>query len=155
MHEVEAAAELDAGGEHVLVHVVDPRDERVEVVAREVRLADAVDDHAVAVLDRLELTAAAGDDVDLVAVAHELLGELADVPCQPALDDRRVLPREGQDAHGGGSLAGQRQRASRCAAASAQRHARLDREPARCAAPASGVRARAAAGARRARRRAR
>ncbi len=52
VHEVEAAAELDARGEHVLVHVVDPGDERVEVVAREVRLAHAVDDHAVAVLDR-------------------------------------------------------------------------------------------------------
>ena len=99
VHEVEAAAELDARGQHVLVHVVDPGDERVEVVLREVGLAHAVHDHAVAVLDRRQPPAAAGDDVHLVAVAHELLGQLAHVPREAALDDRRVLPREGQDAH--------------------------------------------------------
>ena len=40
--EVEAVAELDAGGEHVGVHVLDPGDELAEV-ARAARLAHAVD----------------------------------------------------------------------------------------------------------------
>ena len=100
VHEVEAAAELGARGEHVLVHVVDPGDERVQVVLRELGLAHAVHGDAVAVLDRRQPPAAAGDDVDLVTVAHELLGELAHVPREAALDDRRVLPRQGQDPHG-------------------------------------------------------
>ena len=100
--EVEAAAELEARGEHVLVHVVDPGDERVEIVLRELRLAHAVHDDAVTVLVGVEPPAAARDDVDLVAVAHELLGQLAHVPREAALDDRRVLPRQGQDPHGVG-----------------------------------------------------
>ena len=57
-------------------------------------------DDAVAILDRLQPPAAAGDDVHLVAVAHELLGQLAHVPREAALDDRRVLPRQGQNPHG-------------------------------------------------------
>ena len=100
VHEVEAAAELGARGQHVLVHVVDPGDERVQVVLRELRLAHAVHVHAVAVLDRGQPPAAARDDVDLVAVAHELLGQLAHVPGESALDDRRVLPGEAEDPHG-------------------------------------------------------
>ena len=100
VHEVEAAAELGAGGQHVLVHVVDPRDEGVEVVLGELRLAHAMDHDAVAVLDGLEPPAAARDDVHLVPVAHQLLGELAHVPREAALDDRRVLPRQGQNPHG-------------------------------------------------------
>ena len=55
---------------------------------------------AVAILDGLQPPAAAGDDVHLVAVADELLGQLAHVPREAALDDRRVLPREGQNPHG-------------------------------------------------------
>ena len=98
--EVEAAAELGARGQHVLVHVLDPRDERVEVVLGEVRLAHAMDDDAVAILDRLQPPAAAGDDVHLVAVAHELLRQLAHVPREAALHDRRVLPRQRQNPHG-------------------------------------------------------
>ena len=43
--EVVAVAELDARGEHVGVHVLDPGDELVEV-ARAGRLGDAVDDDA-------------------------------------------------------------------------------------------------------------
>ena len=100
VHEVEAAAELGARGQHVLVHVVDPGDERVQVVLRELRLAHAVHGHAVPVLDRGQAPAAARDDVDLVAVAHELLGQLAHVPGEAALDDRRVLPGEAEDPHG-------------------------------------------------------
>ena len=45
--EVVAVAELDAGGEHVGVHVLDPGDELAEV-ARAARLADAVDGDAAA-----------------------------------------------------------------------------------------------------------
>ena len=99
VHEVEPAAELRARGEHVLVHVVDPGDERVEVVLRELGLAHAVHVHAVALLVRGQAPAAARDDVHLVPVAHQLLGELAHVAREATLHDRRVLPREGQDAH--------------------------------------------------------
>ena len=48
--DLELLDELGAGRAHVLVHVVDPGDERVEVVLGEVGLAHAVDGHAVAVL---------------------------------------------------------------------------------------------------------
>jgi hypothetical protein len=65
-----------ARGQHVGVHALDPGDERVEVVARELRLTDAVDGHAVAVLDGGQPPAAAREHVHLVAVAHELLGQL-------------------------------------------------------------------------------
>src|SRR3954453_2887772 len=42
VQEVERPVELERRGEHVGVHVLDPGDERVEVVPREVRLAHAV-----------------------------------------------------------------------------------------------------------------
>ena len=42
--------------------------------------------------------AAPGQDVDLGARRGEMLGELADVTREPALDQRRVLPGEDQDA---------------------------------------------------------
>jgi hypothetical protein len=45
-----------------------------------------------------EAAAAAREHVDLDPVADQLLGELADVTRQATLDDRRVLPREDQDA---------------------------------------------------------
>ena len=51
VHEVEAAASSAPAAEHVLVHVVDPGDEGVEVVLRELGLAHAVDVDAVAILD--------------------------------------------------------------------------------------------------------
>ena len=41
---------------------------------------------------------AAREHVDLHPVAHELLRQLAGVARQPALDDRRVLPGDQQDA---------------------------------------------------------
>ena len=97
--ELELVDQLRAGRAHVLVHVVDPGDERVEVVLGEVRLAHAVDDHAVAVLLGREVPAAARQHVHLVALRDELLGQLAHVARQAALDDRRVLPGEDQDAH--------------------------------------------------------
>ena len=50
--ERERVAERGAGRAHVVVHGVDPGDEGVEVVLRELGLAHAVDGHAVAVLDR-------------------------------------------------------------------------------------------------------
>jgi hypothetical protein len=40
------------------------------------------------------------EDVDLDAVADELLGELAHVAGEASLHDRGVLPAEDQDAHG-------------------------------------------------------
>jgi hypothetical protein len=52
VHEVERTVELGRRGEHVRIHVLDPGDERVEVVLREVGLAHPVHGHAVAVLGR-------------------------------------------------------------------------------------------------------
>ena len=71
--------------------------ERVEV-ARRRRGGDAVDQDAGAQLGRGVAGAAARDDVDRVALRREALGELADVAREPALDDRRVLPREDEHA---------------------------------------------------------
>ncbi len=95
--EVEAVAELDPGGEHVRVHPLDPGDELAEV-GRPLRLADAVDPDPAAALLRRRLLAPAGQHVDLDAVLDQRLGELADVACEAALDQRRVLPGEDQDA---------------------------------------------------------
>ena len=60
---------------------------------------DAVDDHAVAVGLGRQAAAAARQHVHLDAVASELLGQLADVASEPALDHRRVLPGDQQDTH--------------------------------------------------------
>ena len=68
-----------AGLAHVRVHVVDPADERLEVVLRERRLGDAVDDHAGAVLLARVLARAAREHVDLDVLADQALGELAHV----------------------------------------------------------------------------
>ena len=46
--------------------------------------------------------AATRENVDVMAGGGELLGQLAHVTSEPALDDRRELPREDQDAHGAG-----------------------------------------------------
>jgi hypothetical protein len=96
--------QLRAGGAHVLVHVVDPRDEGVEVVLGEVGLAHAVHLHPVPHLVGAQVPAPAGEDVHVMTLRDELLGQLADVARQPALHDRRVLPGEDQDArrHGTG-----------------------------------------------------
>ncbi len=98
---------------------VDPRDERVEVVLRELRLAHAVHDDAVTVLVGVEPPAAARDDVDLVAVADELLGQLAHVPREAALDDRRVLPRQASESARCGTLSPMPLRPARAADAPA------------------------------------
>ena len=104
--DVEPAAELEARRAHVVVHVVDPADEGGDVVARERRLAHAVDEHAVAVLRVLAPARerpTARQDMHLDAVAHELLGELAHVAREPALDDRWVLPAQDQHARAHGA----------------------------------------------------
>ena len=95
--EVVAVAELDPGGEHVRVHPLDPGDELAQV-GRPLRLADAVDGDAAAVLLGGRLLAAAGQDVDLDVLLDQPLGELAHVAGEAALDQRRVLPGEDQDA---------------------------------------------------------
>ena len=96
--EVEAVAELDAGGQHVGVHVLDPGDELPEV-ARAGRLAHAVDEDALELVLGRHALVAAREDVDLqVLDGDQLLGQLAHVPGQTALDQRRVLPGEDQDA---------------------------------------------------------
>ena len=92
-----AVAELDPGGEHVGVHPLDPGDELAEV-GRALRLADAVDEDAAAPLLGRRLLAAAGQHVDLDVALDQRLGELAHVAGEAALDQRRVLPGEDQDA---------------------------------------------------------
>ena len=111
VHDVEVVAvpELDAGGEHVGVHVLDPGHELLQV-ARAARLAHAVHQDAVDLLVGGHGLVAAGEHVDLDALGgHELLGELADVARQAALDDGRVLPGEDEDAetHGTSSVEGE------------------------------------------------
>jgi hypothetical protein len=100
VHEVEAQAvgQLAPGRAHVGVHGVDPADEGAQVVLRVLGLAQAMHDHAVAVLLGRQAPPAAREDVDLDALAHELLGQLAHVTGEAALDDGRVLPREDQHA---------------------------------------------------------
>ena len=82
--ERQRVAERGARGAHVVVHRVDPAHERVEVVLGELRLAHAVHGHAVAVLDRRQMAAAARQDVHFDTEPDEALGELADVPGEPA-----------------------------------------------------------------------
>ena len=49
-----------------------------------------------------ELVETAREHVDLDVLADEVLGQLADVAGEAALDQRRVLPGEDQDAIGHG-----------------------------------------------------
>ena len=98
--EVVAVPHLDARGEHVRVHVLDPGDELAEV-ARALRLAHAVDEHAALHLLRRVLLAAAREHVHVDALGGQVLGQLAHVPGEAALDQRRVLPGQDQGAHSG------------------------------------------------------
>ena len=93
--EVEAVAQLDPGGQHVRVHVLHPGDELGEVGGSG-RRRHAMHEHAAALLLLRRRALTAGEHVDVDALDHELLGELAHVPGKPALDDRRVLPGERQ-----------------------------------------------------------
>ena len=95
--EVVAVAELDPGGQHVGVHALDPGDELAQV-GGPLGLADAVDGDAAAALLGRRLLSPAGQHVDLDALLDQPLGELADVAGEAALDQRRVLPGEDQDA---------------------------------------------------------
>ena len=83
--------ELSAELAHVGVHRRHPAHERLHVLG-ERRLAQAVDDDPVALLDCGQPVAAAGQHVDLDALGDEVLGQLANVAREAALDDRRVLP---------------------------------------------------------------
>ncbi len=84
--------ERAARGDHVVVHVLDPGDELVEV-ARLGRLGDAVDGDAVLDGGLGERRVAAGEDVDIEAAAVERLGELADVPRENRLRRSAGTPR--------------------------------------------------------------
>ena len=96
--EIKAVAQLDARGQHVGVHVLDPGHELAQV-AGAAGLADAVDHDPLQVLLGGHRLVAARQDVDLHVLGDQLLGELADVPGQAALHDRRVLPGQDQRAH--------------------------------------------------------
>ena len=98
--EVEAVADLDARGEHVRVHVLDPGDELTEV-ARALGLAHAVDRHAAALLLERVLLAPAREHVHVDAALGQVLGQLAHVAREPTLDQRRVFPGQDQSAHQG------------------------------------------------------
>ena len=96
--EVEAVAQLHARGQHVRVHVLDPGDEFPKV-ARAPGLAHAMDEYAVELVLGRHPLVAAREHVDLdILHGDELLGELAHVARQAALDQRRVLPGEDEDA---------------------------------------------------------
>ena len=99
--EVEAIAELDAGREHVRVHVLDPSDEFPQL-HRPKRLANAVKMDAFDDLFGGRLFPSAGQHVDLDVERRQILRELAHVAGQAPLDQRRVLPGEHQhlDGHG-------------------------------------------------------
>jgi hypothetical protein len=91
------------GAGHAVVQLDDPRQERIEV-ARRRRRRHAVHPHAGAHLVRRVAGAAAREHVDCLAPGGEALGEPAGVAGEAALDERRVLPRDDQEAaaHGGG-----------------------------------------------------
>src|SRR4051812_3296935 len=95
--EIHPLAELLPCGRQVTIHVLDPGDERVEVVLREIRLGDAVHEDSMPFLDRRPMATAARQHVHLGALVDEALGKLADMPRQAAFDDRWVLPREDED----------------------------------------------------------
>ena len=97
--EVVAVPHLDARGEHVRVHVLDPGHELAQV-ARALGLAHAVHEHPAHLLLGGILLAPAGKHVHVHALGGEVLRQLAHVARKPALDQRRVLPRQDQDAHG-------------------------------------------------------
>src|SRR4030088_407726 len=83
-------------GENVVVHPLDPRHEAVEV-AWPARLADAMNPHAsrfaeARILGLRRSPHAAREHVHPKALAHERLGQLAHVPREAALDNRRILP---------------------------------------------------------------
>ena len=87
---------------HVVVHLLHPRDEAVQL-ARPTGLAHAVNAHATGpsrARPPVLLTAgeAAGEHVHFHALADKRFSELANVSREPALDHGRVLPREEQHA---------------------------------------------------------
>ena len=96
--EVVAVAHLHAGGQHVGVHPLDPGHELAQL-ARPLGLAHAVDHHAVHLLLGRRLLPPAGEHVNVHVLRHQVLGELAHVAGQAALDQGRVLPGEDQGAH--------------------------------------------------------
>ncbi len=136
VHEVDLDLlhQRQAAGDHVVVHVRDPGDERPQLLrasglgdpvdVRGVRSgADAVDhgqNRAPAAAQRIAEGRSdavlhpdggcgpgpTGQDVNVVSLGGQLGGELVDVAGEPTLHDRRVLPAEDQDAHAGRSRAG-------------------------------------------------
>ena len=100
VHQIEIVlvCELERQVAHVGVHRTDPPHEGGDILG-ELRLADAVDDHAMALLFGRQAPAATGQHVHLDAVIDEVLGELADVSSEATLDHRRVLPGDQQHAH--------------------------------------------------------
>ena len=97
--EAQLGAQLAAQTAHVPVHGPDPLDERAGV-RRERGLSHPVHGHAVTFLSLGQAAAAARQHVDLVALGHQRLRELAHMAAEPALDHRRIFPGQQQDAHG-------------------------------------------------------
>ena len=116
--EVVAIGQRPPGGEHVVVHALDPGHELLEVAGRR-RLGHAMHAHAGAdLLGQVGWVGAdsACEDVDGDVLLDEPLGKLAHVSRQAALDDRRVLPGQDEDAprhEGVRSLPAARQRGCR------------------------------------------
>ncbi len=96
--EVVLGQQLAPALQQVVVHPPDPLHE-LRQRGRVVRLAHAVDVHAMADLVERAMLPGAGEDVDFdVFVGNQRLAQLADSAGQPAFDDRRVLPRDDQHA---------------------------------------------------------
>ncbi len=104
-------AQLVAAPAQIAVHAGDPAEERIEILG-ERRLAHPVNQDAAEHLLGGRRVCARGikpvtgaragtarEDVQLDAAGRELLGELVDVPAEPTLDQRRVLPRDQQHTH--------------------------------------------------------
>ena len=101
--ELEPVSELDAGRQHVDVHVLDPRYELAEL-GWPAGFTDPMKRYPRDRLFRGRLLAAARQDVDVDSERSEVLRQLPHVARQATLDQRRVLPREDQDPHQGAPL---------------------------------------------------
>ena len=103
---VVAVTKLDAGRQHVGVHVLNPSDKFAKITGA-ARFRYAVNDYAGDLFLSQKLTVAAREHVNVNALHYELLSELAHMARQAALDDGRVLPGKNQNS-GHGSSSGAR-----------------------------------------------
>ena len=111
VHDVEVVAvtHLHPHGQHVGVHPLDPGHELAQLT-RALGLPHAMDHHAVHLLLGRRFLAATGEHVHLHVLSGEVLGQLPDMTCQTALDERRVFPGKDQGSHAYGVVSEARSR---------------------------------------------